>query len=137
MKNSYVYFHQINRDNHYFKKLFSLDTENKYSRRCEEYRIFFQSCRGKKHCLLKYYKWAGGSNNLPINVSRRIFNAEKAVDDERRFLADGKVKAQDSMELINYKQAELDVIIEIESKRIWLTDVDTLCFFLTIILRKK
>ena len=33
------------------------------------------------------------------------------------------------MELINYKQAELDVIIEIESKRIWLTDVDTLCFF--------
>ena len=40
------------------------------------------------------------------------------------------------MELINYKQAELDVIIEIESKRIWLTDVDTL-FFLTIILRKK
>ena len=58
----------------------------------------------------------------------------KTVDDfifsvERKFVTNGKVKVQGSVELINYQPAESDVIIELESRRIWLTNVYTCVFF--------
>ena len=54
-----------------------------------------------------------------------FFDSEKIVDSflntfQRSFVPIKKVKFQGYIELINYQQAEL---IELESKRIWLTDV--------------
>ena len=72
LKNHYICFHQIKRDNYYFKELFLLDTENRYSRRSEESKIIFQSCTQKKnHCYLNKYAQVGGSNNFPLNISKR------------------------------------------------------------------
>lgn len=58
----------------------------------------------------------------------------KTVDDfifsvERKFVFNGKVKVQGSMELISYQPAESNIIIELENRRIWLNDVYTCVFF--------
>ena len=44
-KNHFIYFHLINKDNYYFKELFTKDFENKYSKRCEECDLTFDTCR--------------------------------------------------------------------------------------------
>ena len=36
LKNHLIHFHLIDKDNCFFKEFFTEDTENKYSRRCEE-----------------------------------------------------------------------------------------------------
>ena len=43
LKNHLIHFHLIDKDNYFFKELFTKDTENKYSRRCEE-------------CIKKFWK---------------------------------------------------------------------------------
>lgn len=49
----------------------------------------------------------------------------------------GKVSVQGSKELINYHPAEeTDQIIELESRRSWMTDVYT-CFFSIVMFRGK
>ena len=47
LKNHLIHFHLIDKDNYFFKELFTRDTENKYSRRCEECKKDFGSCRKK------------------------------------------------------------------------------------------
>ena len=47
LKNHLIHFHLIDKDNYFFKKLFTRDTENKYSRRCAECKKDFGSCRKK------------------------------------------------------------------------------------------
>ena len=52
LKNHFIYFHLINKDNYYFKELFNKDFENKYSKRYEECDLTFDTCRKKKnHCF--------------------------------------------------------------------------------------
>ena len=36
LKNHLIHFHLIDKNNYFFKELFTRDTENKYSRLCEE-----------------------------------------------------------------------------------------------------
>ena len=72
LKNHYKHFHLVNKDNYFFKELFTTDTENRSSRPCDDCKIRFQSCRQKNHCFLAHHKQVGGANNhLPINVSKR------------------------------------------------------------------
>ena len=102
---------------------------------------------------MSHYRQSGGSNNKPLNISKRslityystnyflhknhcdFYNAEKTVNDfifsvEHKFVSREKVSVQGSMELINYQPAEeTDQIIELESRRSWLTDVYTCVFF--------
>ena len=35
LKNRCKYFHLVNKENHFFQELFTVDVENKYSRRCD------------------------------------------------------------------------------------------------------
>ena len=143
----------INKDNYFFKELFSIDTENGYLRRYEECKFYFDTCRIKKnHCFLSHYQQSGGSNNLPLNISRRslimyysinyllhknyyvFYDVKKTVNNfifsaENNFVSNGKLNIQGSMELINYQPAEADQIIELESRRTWLTDVYMCVFF--------
>ena len=153
LKNHYLHFHLIDKNNHFFKELFSTDTANKYSNRCEECRMLLDTCRKKKnHCFLKHYVQSGGSNNFPWNILKRsiityysinfslhknyydFYNAEKTVNDfsfsvEKKFAVSGKVALQGPMELINYQPAETDTKVKLEGKRTWLTDVYTCAFF--------
>ena len=72
LKNHFTYFHLINKDNYYFKELLTKDFENKYSKKCEECDLTFDTCRKKKnHCLLLHYKESCGSNIRPLNILRR------------------------------------------------------------------
>ena len=48
LKNHYNHFHLVNEDNYLFKELFTTDTENRYSRPCDDCKIRFQSCTQKK-----------------------------------------------------------------------------------------
>ena len=48
-----------------------------------------------------------------------IFSVEKNL----LLMADGTFKVQGSVELINYQPTESNAIIELESRRIWLTVV--------------
>ena len=48
LKNHYIYFHLINKDNYFFKELFSIDTESRYLKRCEKCKYYFGTCRIKK-----------------------------------------------------------------------------------------
>ena len=47
-----------------------------------------------------------------------------------KFVVTDNVEVQGSLYLNNYQHAESDVIIELEHKRIWLTDVYCCVFFL-------
>ena len=47
----------------------------------------------------------------------------------KKLIPNGKVKVQGSVELINYQPPESNVILELESRRIWLTDVYHCVFF--------
>ena len=63
-----------------------------------------------------------------------FYDAKKTVNYfifsvENKFASNGKVNVQGSMELINYQPAKTDQIIELESKRTWLTDVYACVFF--------
>ena len=76
LSNYYIYFHQINENNYYFKELFSLDTHNFYSKYCDNCKKIFNSCRPKKNLsFLQHHQQAGGSanaqNNLPNNALKR------------------------------------------------------------------
>ena len=146
LKYHFIYFYLTNKDNYFFKELFTKDFENKYSRRCEECNIVFSTCRKKKnHCFLLHYKQSGGSGSRPLNILKRsnlitnysinyslyenyydFYDAEKTVKDvisnvENKFVSRGKIKVQGSVELINYQPAEeIDQLIELESRRTWL-----------------
>ena len=63
-----------------------------------------------------------------------FYNAKGTVNDfifsvENKFVSNGKVNVQGSMGLINYQLAETDQIIELESRRTWLSDAYTRVFF--------
>ena len=62
-------------------------------------------------------------NDVKKTVNNFIFSAEN------NFVPNGKLNIQGSMELINYQPAEADQIIELESRRTWLTDVYMCVFF--------
>ena len=151
LKNHCIYFHLINKDNYFFKELFSIDAENRYSRLCEECKFYFDTWRIKKSLFFIALQ-SGGLNSLPLNISKRslityylvnyflhkndhvFYDAKKTVNYfiffvENKFVSNCKVNFQGSMELINYQPAETDQIIELESTRTWLTDVYTCVFF--------
>ena len=145
LKNHYISFHLINKDKYFFKEVFSIDIENRYLRHCEECKFYFGTCRIKKNqCFLSHYQQSGGLNNLLLNISKRslityysinyflhknyydFYDAKKTVNYfifsvENKFVSNGKVNVQSPMELINYHQAKTDQIIELESRRTWLT----------------
>ena len=98
----------------------------------------------KNHCFLSHYQQPGSLNNLPLNISKRslityysinyflhknyydFYDAKKTVNYfifsvENKFVSNGKVNVQSPMELINYHPAKTDQIIELESRRTWLT----------------
>ena len=152
-KNYYIFYHLINKSNCFFKELFLPDTENVHSKRCDECQMKFKNCRQKKNYsfLVHREQQVGGSTNqqLPQNILGRgvityysinyfqhknfydFFNAEKIVDNflstfKRSFVSNKKVKMQGYIELVNYLPSE---IIELESKRVWLTDVFTGRYF--------
>ena len=128
-----MYFHLIDKNNYFFKELFSIDALNRYLIRYEECRTLFGTCRKKKnHC---------GSSNFPLNVLQRrkksydFCHDEKTVNDfifsvVKRLVVSGNVTLKVSMEPINYQSAKTDRTIELEAKRTWLTDVYTCIFFI-------
>ena len=149
LKNHLIHFHLIDKDNYFLKDFFTKDTENKYSRRFKECKKDFGSCRKRSHCFLSHYKQSGGSNNKPLSISKKslttyysinyflhknhydLYDAEKTVND---FIfpveSKCKVNVHHSMERINYQPAEeTGHIIELESRRSWLTNVYTYVFF--------
>ena len=74
LKDHYVYQHSIDRNDIYFKDLFSPDTILK---RCDFYHVEFENCRRKKnHMFLCHYGYqqiggSRGNDQLPLNISRR------------------------------------------------------------------
>ena len=113
----------------------------------------FKNCRQKKNhsFLVHREQQIGDSTNqlLPVNTLRRgvityysinyfqhknfydFFDAEKIVDNflstfERSFVSNKKVKMQGYIELVNYQPSE---IIELESKRVWVSDIFTGRYF--------
>ena len=99
---------------------------------------------------MQHHQQAGGSanaqNNLPINALKRgpityfsmnyslhsnfynLFNVEKTGDGfleavTQKFIPTDNVEVQVSIYLVNYQPAQSNVIIQLEDKRIWLTDV--------------
>ena len=107
----------------------------------------------KNHSFLSRYSQSGRSIIRSLNISKRssityysinhflhknyydFYDERKTVDDfifsvDKKFVSRGKVSVQGSMELINYQpEEETDQIIELESRRSWLTDVYTCVFF--------
>ena len=103
--------------------------------------------------FLSRYSQSGGSIIRSLNISKRssityysinhflhknyydFYDSRKTVDNfifsvDNKFVSRGKVSVQGSMELINYQpEEETDQIIELESRRSWLTDVYTCVFF--------
>ena len=140
LKKHYIFYHLINENNCFFKELYLPDTENIYSKRCDECRMQFKKCRQRKNhsFLVHRERQVRGSLNqqLPLNILKRglttyyfinyfqhknyydFFDAEKVVEKfwgafERSFVSDKKVRMQCYIELINYQSSEL---IELESK---------------------
>ena len=82
----------------------------------------------------------GGITYFSINYFQHrnfynFFDAEKIVDSflntfERSFVFDSKAKMHGYIDLINYQPTK---IIEVESKRVWLTDVFTGRYFIQYI----
>ena len=83
LKMHYIWHHSINENNYFFIELFSPDTNSK---RCEDCKMDFKSCRLKKN-LLHYNQVEGSIMNrqLPINVLRRgssiYYTIESVIDD--------------------------------------------------------
>ena len=148
--NYYICFHQVNQNNYYFKDLFSLDTNSFYSKYCDKYKKLFSTCTEKSnHIFLQHYQQIGGdtsSSNHPIDIFKRgpitffsinisahsnsynFFDGEKAIDNlienvRQKFVTSNNVEVQGSVYLVNYQPAQSNVVIELEDKRIWLTDV--------------
>ena len=116
---------------------------------------YFYTCRKKNHCFLLHYNQLGASVRS-LNISRRgnvlttysinysthknsydFFDAEKTTKDfisvvDSKFVPRGKVKIQGSIDIINYQPAG-DEIIELESRRTWLTDVYNCVYFNTYV----
>ena len=66
--------------------------------------------------------------------SYNIFDAEKTVDDfievaRENFVPNDNVEVKGSVYLLDYQPAQSSVIIELEDKKIWLTDVYRCDFF--------
>ena len=55
----------------------------------------------------------------------------------KKFVPNDKVKAEGSVELIINQSAESNVILELESRRIWLTDVYHCVFFFNDYVKEK
>ena len=146
--NHYIYFHNINENNYYFKELLSLDSNSHYPKYCDKCKRAISTCRVKKnHSFLKHYQQIDGFlNNRPINISRRgpvtyfsinfslhsnfynLFDGEKTIDDfievvRQKFVPNDNAEVQGSIYLVNYQPAQSNVISELEDKRIWSTDV--------------
>ena len=140
LKSHYLDHHSINENNYFFRELFSPDN---VSKRCDECKLEFKSCRLKKnHNFLLHYNQVGGSRNqqLPINVLRCCaifyysinfyqhknfydFYDEKIVDAflnsvYERFVPGKDFKIQGYFEIINYQQTKI-----VKNTRIWLTNV--------------
>ena len=148
LKRHYISYHLINQNNYFFKELFSTDVQNIHPKRCDEFQIQFRSWRKKNYCFLVHREQTGGSfDRLALNVlKRRVItyyslnysqhkNCYEFFDEtvrdflatfERSFAPTEKVVVQGYMELVNYQPSK---IIELESKRVWLTDVFTCKFF--------
>ena len=153
LKHHYISYHQINSNNYFFKELFQPDNYNIHSERCDECQMQFRNHSQKKNHNFIFHReqQVGGSTNqqLLLNILRRgvityfsinyyqhrtfydFFDSEKIVDSflntlQRSSVPNKKVKSQGYIELINYEQAEL---IELESKRVWVTDVFTGKYF--------
>ena len=82
-----------------------------------------------RRSVITYY-----SINFSQHKNYNFNDAKKALDDfalafERVFSPGKKVKIQVSMELINYQPTE---IIELESKRVWMTDAYVYVNFLRL-----
>ena len=72
LKNHYIHFHLIDKNNYFFKELLSTDLANRYLNRSGECKMLFDTCRKKKsHCFLKHYAQSSGSNNFPLNNLKR------------------------------------------------------------------
>ena len=151
LRNHYISVDQINKNSYYLKAFFLLDKDRFYSKYCDKCKKVFNSCREKEnHSFLQHYQQADGfanmQNNLPINVLNRgsiayfsinyslhsnfynFFDAENTVDDfleavKQKFIPTDNAESQGSIYLVNYQPAQSNVIIELEDKRIWLTDV--------------
>lgn len=125
-----------------------------YSTHCDKCKIVFNTCGGKKpNSFLEDYLQTGGSlNNRSINISIRnaityflinfslhsgsynFLDAEKTVDNfievvRQNVVPDDNVEVQGPVYLVNYQPAQLNVIIELEGKTIWLTCVYRCVFY--------
>ena len=60
LKDQYINFHSIEKDNYFFKKLFTPDFDNKYSKRCMECGALIHVEKERIivfYCIVNY--WAG------------------------------------------------------------------------------
>ena len=66
LKNHYIHFHLIDKNNYFFKELFLIDTANKYSNRCEECRMLFDTSRKKKNQFFKALRSVWWFKQFPL-----------------------------------------------------------------------
>ena len=126
-------------------------------------KTFLTAAEKKNHSFWQHYQQTGGStnaqNNLSINVLKRapimyfsinyflhsnfynFFDAEKTINDflvavKQKFISTDNIEVQGSVYLVNWQPAQSSVIIELEDKRIWLTDVYR-CIFLKQFVKQK
>ena len=144
LKCHYQLYNFIKENNYLFRELFSPDNSSK---RCDECKTEFRSCRLKKnHNFLVHYQQTGGSMNpqLPVNTLRRgpatyysmnfqqhkdfyDFYAEKIVNSffnslKKRFTLNetAEFKMQGYVKIKNYQRTET---VELENTRVWFTNV--------------
>ena len=98
--NHYVYFHQINENNYYFKELFHRILTVFIKNTAKNVKKFLIPVGKKSHSFLKHYEQIGGArNNRPSHIFKRgrrmyfvinslfdscsynLFDAENAIDD--------------------------------------------------------
>ena len=76
LKNHYIFYHQIKKNNNFFKELFLPDNENIHLKRHYEYWMQFKNFRQKKNhsFLVHREQQVGGSTNqqLPLNILREV-----------------------------------------------------------------
>lgn len=75
LKNHYIFYHQINKNNNFFKELFLPDNENIHLKRYEYWMQFKNFRQKKNHSFLVHREQqVGGSTNqqLPLNILREV-----------------------------------------------------------------
>ena len=89
LKKHFIAYHFVDKDNYFFKELFSHNTKSRYSKNFDECKIKFRSCRQKKNHSFSVHRaqFGGAITSLPINVIwRSIITTHKCTKEKHNHL---------------------------------------------------